>query len=106
MKLQELEGRTNIHERCREKNTTNKKSSSKRRNAKAGNSSIYWPDISGAKQYTVFNNGLPDVLKKKIQEQPFFRSLIVLVEKLAQANMELAKEGSVLNILYQKASKK
>ncbi len=64
------------------------------------------PDISGAKQYTVFNNGLPDVLKKKIQEQPFFRSLIVPVEKLAQANMELAKEGSVLNILYQKASKK
>ena len=64
------------------------------------------PDIYGSKQYTVFNNGLPDVLKKKIQEQPFFRSLIVPVEKLAQANMELAKEGSVLNILYQKASKK
>ncbi len=62
------------------------------------------PDIPGAKQYTTYNNGLPDALKDRVKTQPFFNSLIVPVERLAQASAELAKEGSALNILYQKAS--
>ena len=62
------------------------------------------PDIPGAKQYTTYNAGLPDALKEKIKEHPFFNSLVVPVEKLAKASAELAKEGSALNILYQKAS--
>ncbi len=28
------------------------------------------PDIPGAKQYTVFNNGLPESLKKKTERKP------------------------------------
>ena len=64
------------------------------------------PDIPGVKQYTVFNNGLPDALKEKIKEHPFFNSLVIPVDKLANANIELAKEGSALNILYRKASEK
>lgn len=64
------------------------------------------PDIPGAKQYTVFNNGLPDALKEKIKEHPFFDSLVIPVEKLAKASAELVREGSALSILYQKASKK
>ncbi len=61
------------------------------------------PDIPGAKQNTVFNNGLPDALKEKIKEHPVFRSLIVPVGKLAQARVELEKKGSALSVLYQKA---
>lgn len=64
------------------------------------------PDIPGAKQYTVYNAGLPDALKDKIKERPFFNSLVVPVTGLAKANAELAKEGSALSILYRKASKK
>ena len=64
------------------------------------------PDIPGAKQYTTYNAGLPDALKEKIKEHPFFNSLVVPVEKLAKASTELAKEGSALSILYRKASGK
>ncbi len=63
------------------------------------------PDIPGAKQYTVFNNGLPESLKEKAKEKPFFNSLIIPVGKLAQASMELNTEGSTLNILFKKAVK-
>lgn len=63
------------------------------------------PDIPGAKQYTVFNNGLPGILKEKAKEKPFLNSLIIPVGKLAQANRELDKEGSALNILFKKAVK-
>lgn len=64
------------------------------------------PDIPGAKQYTAYNAGLPDALKEKIKEQPFFNSFVVPVGKLAKANAELAKEGSALSTLYQRASRK
>ena len=63
------------------------------------------PDIPGAKQYTVFNNGLPESLKKKTGRKPFFNSLIIPVKKLAQAGRELDPEGSALNILFKKAVK-
>lgn len=62
------------------------------------------PDIPGAKRYTTYNAGLPDALKEKIVEHRVFESLVVPVERLAKASAELAKEGSALNILYQKAS--
>ena len=62
------------------------------------------PDIPGAKQYTTFNNGLPEELKKKISEQPFFRSFVVPVAGLARANVDLAREGSALNVLFCRAS--
>ena len=61
------------------------------------------PDIPGAKQFTTYNAGLPDALKEKIKEHPFFNSFVVPVEKLAKAGAELAKEGSALNTLYRRA---
>lgn len=64
------------------------------------------PDIPGAKQYTTYNAGLPDALKEKIKEYPFFKALVVPVEKLARAGAELAQEGSALSILYQRAGEK
>ena len=62
------------------------------------------PDIPGAKQYTTYNNGLPDALKDRVKTQPFFNSLIVPVERLAQANAELAKEGSALSVFFKRAA--
>ncbi len=63
------------------------------------------PDIPGAKQYTTYNAGLPDALKGQIIEHRVFESLVIPVAKLAKAMAELAREGSALNTLYQKASK-
>ena len=62
------------------------------------------PDIPGAKQYTTYNNGLPDALKDRVKTQPFFNSLIVPVERLAQASAELAKEGSALSVFFKRAA--
>lgn len=62
------------------------------------------PDIPGAKQYTTYNNGLPDALKDRAKAQPFFNSLIVPVERLAQASAELAKEGSALSVFFKRAA--
>ena len=65
------------------------------------------PELPGiAKRYTVYNNGLPKTLEEKIKEEPIFASLVIPVKKLAQANIELAKEGSAFHVLYKKASKK
>lgn len=62
------------------------------------------PDIPGAKQYTTYNNGLPDALKDRVKTQPFFNSLIVPVERLAQASAELAREGSALSVFFKRAA--
>ena len=62
------------------------------------------PDIPGAKQYTIYNNGIPDALKDRAKAQPFFNSLIVPVERLAQASAELAKEGSALSVFFKRAA--
>ena len=64
------------------------------------------PDMPGAKPYASDSAGLPDALKEKIKEHPFFNSFVVPVEKLAKASAELAKEGSALSILYRRASGK
>ena len=61
------------------------------------------PDIPGVKQYTVYNNGLPDVLKEKREGLPFLKSLVVPVSRLAWAATELAEEGSALGIIFGKA---
>lgn len=71
--------------------------------AACGVSVYIGPDIPEAKQYTVFNNGLPDVLKTKMKEYPFFRPLVIPVEKLSKACAELSREGSALHVLYGKA---
>ena len=86
-----------------DKKQTAKKSGVKEAEQKQGSLVYIGPDIPGAKQYTVFNNGLPDVLKEKIKKYPFFNSLVIPVERLAKANAELAKRGSALSTLFQKA---
>lgn len=89
-----------------EKKQTPKKAAAKEPEKQAGIVVYIGPDIPGAKQYTTYNAGLPDALKEKIKEHPFFNSFVVPVEKLAKASAELAKEGSALSILYRRASGK
>lgn len=89
-----------------EKKQTVRKETAKRIPEKTGTVVYIGPDIPGAKQYTTYNAGLPDVLKEKIKKYPYFECLIVPVEKLSQANAELAMEGSALSLLYRKASER
>lgn len=89
-----------------EKKQTPKKAAAKAPEKQPGIVVYIGPDIPGAKQYTTYNAGLPDALKEKIKEHPFFNSFVVPVEKLAKASAELAKEGSALSILYRRASGK
>lgn len=88
-----------------EKKQTTKKVVAKETPQKQGTVVYIGPDIPGAKQYTTYNNGLPDALKEKIKEHPFFNSFVVPVTKLTCANLELTRKGSALNTLFQKAVK-
>lgn len=92
-----------MSEAAEKKQQTTKKAAVKESPPKQGSVMYIGPDIPGAKQNTVFHNGLPDVLKEKVKEHPVFRSMIIPVEKLAQARMELETEGSALYVLYRKA---
>ena len=87
-----------------EKKQTPKKAAAKEPEKQAGIVVYIGPDIPGAKQYTTYNNGLPDALKDRVKTQPFFNSLIVPVERLAQASAELAKEGSALSVFFKRAA--
>ena len=87
-----------------EKTQTPKKAAAKEPEKQAGIVVYIGPDIPGAKQYTTYNNGLPDALKDRVKTQPFFNSLIVPVERLAQASAELAKEGSALSVFFKRAA--
>ncbi|MFG6383462.1 MAG: hypothetical protein K1V96_04300 [Lachnospiraceae bacterium] len=95
-----------IVEKAEKKQQVTKKILSKEIQQKQKSMVYLGPDIPGAKQYTIFNNGLPDVLKEKMKEHPFFYALVVPVEKMAQANAELAQEGSALHVLFEKANEK
>ncbi len=64
------------------------------------------PTIKGvATEGTVYNNGIPPELEEKARVVPAVKALIIPVEKLPQANTELAKKGSALSILYQKVQR-
>lgn len=88
-----------------EKKQTVKKVAAKETPQKQGSVVYIGPDIPGAKQYTTYNNGLPDAIKEKIKAHPFFDSFVVPVSKLARASAELTREGSALNTLFRKAEK-
>lgn len=64
------------------------------------------PDIKHVvKKNTIFNNGLTKGLQKKMDEIPLIGSLLIPVEQLADANVQLSKKGSVLNTLYERVKK-
>lgn len=51
---------------------------------------------------TLYNNGLPESLKKEAEKQPAISNLIVPVGELAAAQRELAIPGSALAVIYGK----
>ncbi len=51
---------------------------------------------------TLYNNGLPESLRKEAEKQPVIRNLIVPVSELAAAQKELAVPGSALAVIYGK----
>lgn len=51
---------------------------------------------------TIYNNGLPESLKKEIEKLPLIGSLMIPVDGLATAQKELATPGSALAIIYEK----
>lgn len=64
------------------------------------------PTIRGvAAEGSLFKNGLPELLKNEMEKQPAIRDLIVPVDRLAEANKELAMPGSALAAVYRKVEK-
>lgn len=51
---------------------------------------------------TVFNNGLPELLKEKITEIPAARSLIVPIGKLSEAKAAIQQSNTAENVYYKK----
>jgi len=67
-------------------------------------SSIYYgPDIKGGqlKQYTVFNNGLPDYVKKLIKEKPKIANAIVGISDFPNVFKKLKDKTSPEAVIYQ-----
>ena len=62
------------------------------------------PTIRGvARQYTVFENGLPAKLEALAAEKPVFRALIVPVSKFAVTRERVERAGTAESILYANA---
>lgn len=55
-----------------------------------------------ARQYTVYNGGIPDVLKQFIMEHPAAKGLLVSVDRFAQVRIELETKGTAKSILFKK----
>lgn len=52
---------------------------------------------------TVFNHGIPVVLREEIKKNPVLAELLVPLNKVAEARKELSIAGSRMQILYEKA---
>lgn len=75
-----------------------------KKSTKAASAAIVYcgPTIRGvAKQYTVFQNGLPAALEEAAQAKPAIRGLIVPLEKLPEAMRDLRNGSGSIFALYQ-----
>lgn len=64
------------------------------------------PTIMGVAGHNqIFSNGIPDALKEAVRECPPIGKLVVGVDGLSEAMMELQKKDLVLDICYQQAVK-
>lgn len=72
--------------------------------AKLPNPCVYCgPSVRGvARQYTVYNGGIPDVVKQFITEHPAAKGLLVSVERFAQVRIKLETRGTAEFILFNK----
>lgn len=63
------------------------------------------PTIRGvAKQYTVFENGLPAKLAELAEQKPVLKALIVPVSKFATTRERVERVGTAESILFAKAA--
>lgn len=62
------------------------------------------PSFKGAIRGTVYNNGLPDVLKEVIKEKPVIGELLVPISELPLANRELMDADSARNRIFRIAN--
>lgn len=61
------------------------------------------PSVRGvARQFTVYNGGIPDALKEFVKEHRAARGLIVSVERFAQVRTRLETPGTGEFILFRK----
>lgn len=61
------------------------------------------PSVRGvARQYTVYNGGIPDVVKQFILEHPAAKGLLVSAERFAQVRIKLETRGTAESILFNK----
>ncbi len=61
------------------------------------------PSLRGvARQYTVFNEGIPEPLQELINRHPAVRGLIVPVERFAKTRLAVETRGTAEYVLYQK----
>lgn len=61
------------------------------------------PTIKGiVVENTVFRNGLPEELKKKMEEVPAMKSLLVGVDNLAKVKAAMNRESSAESLCYKK----
>lgn len=62
------------------------------------------PTVPGvAAHNTVFNNGLTAEMSAAIQKEPAFGSLVVPINKLAQASKDIASKSGATYVFYKKA---
>ena len=61
------------------------------------------PTIAGlASNNTVFNNGIPSILKEAMEKEPAFKGLVVPLKNLATSIKELQEGAGATHVLYNK----
>lgn len=61
------------------------------------------PSVRGvAQQYTVYNGGVPDVMKQFVSEHPAAKGLLVSVNRFVKVRTKLETQGTAESILFNK----
>lgn len=61
------------------------------------------PSVRGvAQQYTVYNGGVPDVMKQFVSEHPAAKGLLVSVNRFVKVRTKLETRGTAESILFNK----
>lgn len=85
---------------------TNGRRQEKAAGGKASGPVVYiGPTIRGVVQTsTVFNNGLPAVVKEKVKKMPLLGEMLIPVADLGKARKEMAVKGSAVRSCYDKVA--
>lgn len=64
------------------------------------------PTVRGVtRQYTVYNNGLPEVMEEFFRQHPAARSLLVPVDAFAKTRANLEMAGTAESIIFNQIKK-